>query len=121
MFLDRASQRLFIGAGKFMVMMDTASGKVVSSVPICGGTDATWYDAGTKLAFSSCRDGHITVAKVADDRMTVVQMIDTAAWSRTMAIDTTTHKLYVAAARPNPTGGRGNDPESFHVLVYALQ
>ena len=30
-----------------------------------------------------------------------------------------THKLYVAAAKPNAAGGRGNDPDSFHVLVYA--
>jgi DNA-binding beta-propeller fold protein YncE len=121
MFLDRMSHRLFVGAGKFMVLIDTGSGKVVSSVPICGGTDATWYDAGTKLAFSSCRDGHITVAKVDGDKMTVVQTIDTAPGSRTMALDMTTHKLYVAAAKPNTSGGRGNDPESFHVLVYALQ
>ena len=121
LFLDRASHRLFVGAGKVMLMMDAASGKVVASVPICSGTDATWYDAGTKLAFSSCRDGHITVARVDADKMTVVQTIDTAPGSKTMGIDTSTHKLYVAAARPNTTGGRGNDPESFHVLVYGLQ
>ena len=101
MSLDRASHRLFVGAGKVMLMMDAASGKVVASVPICSGTDATWYDAGTKLAFSSCRDGHITVARVDGDKMTVVQTIDTAPGSKTMGIDTTTHKLYVAAAKPN--------------------
>ena len=121
MFLDRPSHRLFVGAGKLMVMMDVASGKVVSSVSICSGTDATWYDAGTKLAFCSCRDGHITVAKVDGDKLMVVQTIDTAPGSRTMGIDTMTHRLYVAAAKPNTTGGRGNDPESFHVLVYGLQ
>jgi DNA-binding beta-propeller fold protein YncE len=121
MFLDRASHRLFVGAGKVMLMMDVASGTVVASVPICSGTDATWYDAGTKLAFSSCRDGHITVARVDGDKMTVVQTIDTAPGSKTMGIDTMTHKLYVGVAKPNTTGGRGNDPESFHVLVYGLQ
>ena len=121
MYLDRASHRLFVGAGKVMLMMDVATGKVVASVPICSGTDATWYDAGTKMAFSSCRDGHMTVARVDGDKMTVIQTIDTSPGSKTMGIDTTTHKLYVAAARPNTTGGRGNDPESFHVLVYGLQ
>ena len=104
-----------------MVMMDAASGKVVASVPICAGTDATWYDAGTKLAFSSCRDGNITVARVDGDKMTVVQTIDTSPGSKTMALDRATHKLYVAAAKPNATGGRGNDPDSFHVLVYGLK
>jgi YVTN family beta-propeller protein len=121
MSLDRASHRLFVGAGKFMLMMDTTSGKIVTSVPICSGTDATWYDAGTKLAFSSCRDGHITVARVDGDKMTVVQTIDTAPGSKTMGIDTSTHKLYVAAARPRAAGERGYDPESFHVLVYGMQ
>jgi len=121
MALDNATHRLFVGAGKFMVMMDATNGKVVSSVPICAGTDATWYDAGTRLAFSSCRDGKITVAKVDGDTMTVVQTIETSAGSKTMALDSTTHKLYVAAAKPNTSGGRGNDPNSFHVLVYGMK
>jgi hypothetical protein len=38
-----------------------------------------------------------------------------------MALDPATHNLYVAAARPNPAGGRGYDPASFHVLVYGLK
>ncbi len=119
MALDIPTHRLFVGAGKFMVMMDSTSGKVVASVPICSGTDSTWYDASTKLAFSSCRDGKVTVAHVdAPDKMTVVQTIETSAGSKTMALDTGTHKVYVAAAKPPPGGGRGYDPNSFHVLVY---
>jgi hypothetical protein len=102
-----------------MLMMDSTNGKVVANVPICAGTDATWYDPGTKLAFSSCRDGKITVAKVEGDKMTVVQTIETAPGSKTMGLDAATHRLYVAAAKPNASGGRGNDPNSFHVLVYA--
>jgi hypothetical protein len=90
-------------------------------VSICEGTDATWYDAGTHLAFSSCRDGTITVARVDGDRMTVVQTIATSPGSRTMALDASTHRLYVTAAAPNASGGRGYAPGSFHVLVYGLQ
>ena len=119
MAIDVASRHLFVGAGSAMVMLDTTTGKLLSSVPICSGTDATFYDPVTKLAFSSCRDGHITVAQVDGDAMKVVQTITTSAGSRTMALDTSTHKLYVAAAKPNPSG-RGNDPQSFHVLVYAM-
>jgi hypothetical protein len=121
MAVDHATKRLFVGAGKMMVMMDYTSGKVVASVPICVGTDATWFDAGAKLAFSSCRDGKITVAKVDGDKMTVVQTIETSAGSKTMALDAATHKLYVAAAKPNAAGGRGNDPNSFHVIVYGVK
>jgi hypothetical protein len=120
MALDIASHRLFVGAGKAMVMLDTVSGKVVASVPICAGTDATFYDAGTKLAFTSCRDGKITIAKVEGDKMTVVQTLETSPLSKTMALDSTTHKLYVAAAKKN-SAGPGNDPASFHVLVYKMR
>jgi DNA-binding beta-propeller fold protein YncE len=130
MAIDPAAHRLFVGAGKFMVMVDTTSGKVVANVPICSGTDSTWFDPGTKLAFSSCRDGKVTVAHVdGPDKMTVVQTIDTANGSKTMALDAATHKLYVAAAKPFPPdpnapagrGGRGNDPNSFHVFVYGVK
>jgi DNA-binding beta-propeller fold protein YncE len=121
MALDNASHRLFVGAGPFMVMMDATNGKVVASVPICRGTDATWYDAANTLAFSSCRDGRITVARVTGDTMSVVQTIETSAGSKTMALDPATHRLYVAAAKPSPGGGRGYDPASFHVLVYGLK
>jgi YVTN family beta-propeller protein len=121
MALDITTHRLFVGADTHMVMMDSTNGKVVASVPICGGTDATWYDAETKLAFSSCRDGKITIARVAGDTMTVVQTLDTAAGSRTMSLDAGTHKIYVTAAKPNASGGRGYDPASFHVLVYGVK
>lgn len=117
MAFDAASRRIFVGAGPVMLMLDAASGRAVASVPICSGTDATFYDAAAKLAFSSCRDGHITIARVEGDTMRVVQTLDTAPGSRTMALDAGTHTLYVAAAKP-ATAGRGNDPASFHVLVY---
>jgi len=121
MALDITTHRLFVGADTHMVMMDSTNGKVVASVPICAGTDATWYDAGTKLAFSACRDGKITIAKVAGDTMTVVQTLDTSAGSRTMSLDAGTHRIYVTAAKPNASGGRGYDPESFHILVYGMK
>ncbi|HXT70984.1 MAG TPA: YncE family protein [Vicinamibacterales bacterium] len=121
MAIDNNLHRLFVGAGPFMVMMDTTNGKVVASVPICSGTDATWYDAGTKLAFSSCRDGKVTIARVEGDKMTVVQTLDTSVGSRTMTLDSGTHRIYLTAAKPNTSGGRGYDPESFHVLVYGMK
>ena len=122
MAIDNTTHRLFVGANTHMVMMDATNGKVVASVPICGGTDATWYDAGSKLAFSSCRDGHVTIAKVEGDKMTVVQTLDTSAGSRTMSLDVGTHRIYLTAAKPNTApGSKGYDPASFHVLVYGMK
>ena len=133
MAVDTASHRLFVGGGKFMVMMDAASGKVVATAPICTGTDATFFDPGTKTAFSSCSDGNITaVHQDALDKVTVVQTIPTARGARTMTLDPATHRLYTAAqnfqpvdpaATAAPGRGRGPTPipDSFHVLIFGMK
>jgi YVTN family beta-propeller protein len=64
MAFDVATHRLFLGCdNKLMVMMDSTNGKVVYSVPVGEGVDATWFDPGTKLAFTSNGGaGTVTVA-----------------------------------------------------------
>jgi DNA-binding beta-propeller fold protein YncE len=132
MAIDPASHRLFVGGGKSLVMIDDTTGKVVASAPICGGTDATFYDPGTKLVFVSCRDGHVTIAHMdSPTKLTVVQTLETAPLSRTMALDPATHKIYLSAVKLPPAdpnaapaaagqAGRGPTPvpDSFHVLVF---
>jgi DNA-binding beta-propeller fold protein YncE len=132
MAIDTANHRLFVGGGKFMVSVDTRSGKVVATAPICTGTDATWFDPGTKLVFASCSDGSITVMhQDTPDTLSVVQTVSTTRGARTMALDTATHRIYTAGAK-YPTvdpsaapaaGGRGPAalPESFHVLVFEMK
>jgi DNA-binding beta-propeller fold protein YncE len=105
MAVDTAGHRLFVGGGPKLVMMDDASGKVVASVPICGGTDGTAYDPSAKLVFVSCSDGKMTIARADRDSLTVVQTLDTARGARTVAVDPATHRVYVAAvsyAPPDP-------------------
>jgi DNA-binding beta-propeller fold protein YncE len=133
MAIDPQSHRLFIGGGKALVMMDDNTGKVVANVPICNGTDATSFDPGPKLVFVSCSDGHVTIAHMdSPDKLSVVQTLETAPRSRTMALDAATHKIYLSAVKlppPDPNapapapGQRGRGPapvaDSFHVLVYA--
>jgi YVTN family beta-propeller protein len=141
MAIDTATHRLFVGGGPSMVMIDATSGKVVANAPICKGTDGTAFDPGTKMAFSSCRDGNITAVHVdSPDKLTVVQTIVTTRGARTIALDRATHKLYTAAQKfppvdpaaaaavPPPAAGaapagRGpaGIPESFHVLVFGMK
>lgn len=132
MAIDPSSHRLLIGGGKALVMIDDTTGKVVASVPICAGTDATFFDPGTKLVFVSCSDGHVTIAHMdSASALTVVQTLETAPRSRTMALDPATHKIYLSAVKlpaaapeapPAEGGQRGRGPapvpESFHVLVF---
>ncbi|GDY01111.1 hypothetical protein LBMAG49_04400 [Planctomycetota bacterium] len=123
MAIDVKNHRLFLGADKLMIMLDYTSGKVVGSVPIGEGVDANSFDPATQLAFASCRDGTVTIAhEDAPDKLTVVQTLKTARGSRTMTIDPTTHKIYLAAVdyekgsegerRPKTVAG------SFKVLVF---
>ena len=134
MAIDTASHRLFVGGGTALVMIDGANGKVVANVPICTGTDATFFDPGTKLVFVSCSDGHVTIAHMdSPDKLSVVQTLETSPRSRTMALDPATHKIYLSAVKlppPDPNapapvaGQRGRGPapvaDSFHVLVFGL-
>jgi DNA-binding beta-propeller fold protein YncE len=132
MAIDPPSHRLFVGGGKALVMIDDTSGKVVANVPICSGTDATFFDPATKLVFVSCSDGHVTIAHMdSPDKLSVVQTLATSPRSRTMALDPATHKIYLSAVKlppPDPNapppvaGQRGRGPapvaDSFHVLVF---
>jgi len=134
MAIDLANHRLFLGASNnLMVVMDSISGKVVTTVPIGPGVDANSYDPATKLAFASCGgDGTVTIARAdSPDKLTVVQKLQTARGSRTMTLDPKTHNIYLAsvdyeapaapAAQPAP-GQRPPRPKplpnSFRVLVY---
>jgi DNA-binding beta-propeller fold protein YncE len=122
--IDVKHHRLFIGcANQRMVMMDDNTGKVLGSVPIGAGVDACKFDPATQLAFASCGDGTTTIAGAdGAGALTVVQTLKTARGARTMALDPTTHKIYLSVAefpagtegerRPRPVEG------SFKVLVF---
>jgi len=129
MAIDLANHRLFLGcSNNLMVMMDSTTGKVLSTLPIGPGVDANGFDAGTGLAFASSSDGTLSVAKVVNGKLSLVQKLTTPARSRTMTVDPKTHKLYVAAAdfKPGPAGpdGKPGRPQmvsgSFRVMVYSL-
>ena len=132
MAYDAQNKRLFLGCGnKLMVMMDSETGKVVGSVPIGQGVDATKFDSGTMLAFCSCGDGTVTIAhEDSPDKLRVVQTLKTEPRARTMALDTKTHKIYLASARfgaatDQPAGGKKGRPSAvpgtFKVLVYGME
>jgi DNA-binding beta-propeller fold protein YncE len=127
--LDRKNRRLFSGCDKRMAIVDADSGKVVSTLPICDGVDATAYDDETHLAFASCHDGKLTVIREeSPDKFSVAETVTTQEGARTMALDPKTHNLYTVTARfgprPAPTADSPHPrpailPDSFVVLVVA--
>jgi YVTN family beta-propeller protein len=115
MAIDTAHHRLFIGCGEnnVMAMMDSSNGKVIATVPIGAGVDATAFDPATQFAFASCGDAATTTIAHEDspEKLTVVQTLKTERGAKTMAIDPKTHRIYLPV--------RGGP--SFKVLVYEMQ
>lgn len=128
--LDARHHRLFAGChNHMMVMLDTETGKVIANVPIGAGVDGCAFDDSTQLAFASCGDGTTTIAKEdAAKKLAVVQVLKTERAARTMALDPTTHRIYLPTAQfapaPSPSPGASPMrptivPNTLKLLVYA--
>ena len=126
--LDRAHHRLFSGCGnQKLVVLDSQSGKVVTTLPIGQGVDAVAYDATRGLVFASNGDGTLTVIREeSPDRYRVVENVLTERGARTMALDESTGTIYLPTADfgppPEPTADRPHPrpsivPGTFRLLV----
>jgi DNA-binding beta-propeller fold protein YncE len=103
--MDRKHRRLFVGcANKLMAVVNADSGKVIITLPIGQGVDATSFDPDTQLAFSSNGEGTITVIhEDTPDKFTVVENVPTQRGARTMTLDQKTHRLFTITAEFGPT------------------
>jgi YVTN family beta-propeller protein len=121
--MDRAKRRLFATChNEKMVVLDADNGKVLGSPAIGKGTDACAFDPGAGLAFSSNRDGTLTVVEEKPEgEFKVAANVKTQEGARTMALDTKTHNIYLATAKfkpPAPGERRPTpEPDSFVILV----
>src|SRR5579864_5318742 len=128
--MDVAHHRLF-SAGRnpqMMVVLDSDSGKVIQSLPISAGVDASAFDAETGMIFVSTRDGMVHVFhEDSPDNFSEAETIKTEYGAKTMGLDTKTHNLFLDTAdfgaAPAPTADRPHPNRApiqgtFHVLVY---
>lgn len=129
MAIDRSSRRLFVGCGnKMMAVVNADSGKLITTLPICSGVDATAFDPELALIFHSCGDGTISVIhEDSPDKYSAQAPIQTRAGSRTMAVDPKTHRLFLPTAdfepqqQPAAEGQRPRRkmlPGTFGLLVF---
>ena len=127
---DAKTKRLFIGCRNEpkMVVMDSTSGKVITSFPIGRGVDYAAFDPSAKLAFFSCSEGVLNIfheksADVYED----AGAVKTQPSAKTLAFDSKTAKVFLTAAEytetpPATAGGRPQrsiKPGSFVVLVVS--
>lgn len=127
--IDRERHRLFsVCADSLMIVMDSESGRVITSLPIGRGVDAAAFDPATRMAFSSNGIGSLTVVhEESPDSVRVVENVPTQAGARTIALDEKSHRVFLVSAdfgppppatpeRPHPRGPVL--PGSFVLLVY---
>lgn len=125
--IDTTNHILFSGChNKMMAIVNADTGKVIATPAIGQGVDATRFDPGTGDAFSSNGDGTLTVIhEDSPTQFSVVDNVQTERGARTMALDPTTHEVFLVTAKFEPLPA--NAPPrtrrkmvagSFHVLVF---
>jgi DNA-binding beta-propeller fold protein YncE len=130
MAMDQKNRRLF-SAGRnpqFLVMMDADNGKVIQSLPITAGVDATIFEPETGMIFVSTREGMIHIFhEDSPNKLSEVETVKTEYGAKTMALDPKTHNLYLTTSdfdppaaptekQPNPLPRA--KPGNFRLLVY---
>jgi DNA-binding beta-propeller fold protein YncE len=130
MAMDSVHRRLFSGGRgpQMLVMMDADSGKVLQTLPISAGVDATVFEPETGLVFVSTREGKVHIFhEDSPDKLSEVETVKTEFGAKTMGIDPKTHNLFLTTAdfgpAPAPTAARPHPgpapiPGTFHMLIY---
>jgi DNA-binding beta-propeller fold protein YncE len=100
--IDAANKRVFIGCRQApkVVVMDSETGKEITSIDIPADIDDLHYDARRKQLYASCGEGFLAVIKQTDaDNYAVVEKIPTVKGAKTSLFDPDTGMLYLAVPR----------------------
>ena len=104
MAVDQKNGRLFIGcADQLLVILNSNSGRLISSVPIGPGPDDSAYDPETRLIYTSNGDGTVSVIQQGSpDRYSVLETVKTAPGARNMTLDLKTKKIFCHYSTAGP-------------------
>jgi hypothetical protein len=111
-----------------MVILSAKDGKIVTNLPLAGGSDGAVFNPSTMEAFSTHGNGTLTIVKEkSPTSFEVEQNLETMNGARTIAFDSKTDHIFTMsqergpAAAPPPGGGRGGQgaavPGSFTILM----
>jgi DNA-binding beta-propeller fold protein YncE len=115
-------------AQPMMVILSATDGKIITSLPLAGGSDGAAFNPSTMEAFSTHGNGTLTVVKEkSPTSFEVEQNLQTMNGARTITFDSkTNHILTMSQERgpaptPPPAGGRGGQspavPGSFTIVL----
>jgi hypothetical protein len=102
MALDETTQRLLVAkrAPAQLQVYDTATGRRVAEIPLCGAADDLFFSSSTperRQAYAVCGEGRVEVVCQLDpDRYEVAERIGTAAGARTGLYVPVMNTLFVA-------------------------
>ncbi|MEI6751832.1 MAG: YncE family protein [Paludibacter sp.] len=102
--IDIENNRLFsVCDNKMMVVVDSETGKVVTTVKIAKDVDGVAYDPILKRIFVSSGQGILTVIQQEDaDNYSILENVKTQKGACTIALNSETHKIYLPTAEYNP-------------------
>lgn len=137
--LDVKNKILFAACGRsgnppaqpaqpMMVILSAVDGKILTSLPLAGGSDGAAFNPSTMEAFSTHGNGTMTIVKEKSPTdFEVEQNLQTMNGARTITLDSKTGHLFTMsqergpAPPPPPGGGRGGQgaavPGSFTILM----
>jgi len=113
--LDEANQRLFVTCRSGTLnVLDTETGKLVTTVPIAKGTDDVLYESDSKRIYITSAEGYIEVLRQSDpNHYETLAKIPTGPMGKNLALVKSEKRLYVAVPP------YGNVPAK--ILVYSIQ
>lgn len=137
--LDVKNQILFAACGRsgdpaaqpaqpMMVILSAVDGKILTSLPLAGGSDGAVFNPTTMEAFSTHGNGTLTIVKEnSPTSFEVEQNLPTMNGARTVTLDSKTGRLFTMSQErgpaPAPTVGAGRPPQgtavpgSFSILM----
>jgi hypothetical protein len=100
MALDLLNRGLFLECrNRVMAVVNADSGKAVANYRIGDHVDASAFDPAAKLVFHSTGDGNVAIFREdSPNRYTFLENVATIVGSKTMALDTKTHRRFVPVA-----------------------
>jgi DNA-binding beta-propeller fold protein YncE len=111
-----------------MVVLSATDGKILTSLPLAGGSDGAAFNPKTMEAFSTHGNGTLTIVKEkSPTNFEVEQNLNTMNGARTITFDSKTQHILTMsqergpAPNPPPAGGRGGQgpaiPGSFTIVM----
>ena len=129
--LDAKNHLLFVCCRRpqTAVILNANDGGVITSLPIGNGVDGAGFNPNTMEAFSSQRDGTLTIIKENDPKsFEVEQNVQTKPGAKTCTLDIKTNQIFLITADQVPSAAQGRVsgrgirsgrwlPDSFTILV----